>query len=103
LEIVLSEFSRVLLHFATKWKQLTENDNGAFRHEEFVNYLATSIMTCAKWILSFLSTHKMEATHQKTEGGELWRASTAVCDELANSERKAVHMNIIMCRASYSG
>ena len=41
---------------------------------------------------SLISTHKMEATHRKTEGGAL-----------ANSERKAVHMNIIMCRASYSG
>jgi len=55
---------------------------------------------------SLISTHKMEATHRKTEGGALWRAGTAVCDELTNSEhseRKAVHMNIIMCRSSYSG
>jgi len=28
---------------------------------------------------------------------------TAVCVDLATSERKAVHMNIIMCRNSYSG
>ena len=28
---------------------------------------------------------------------------TAVCVDLAKSERKAVHMNIVMWRASYSG
>ena len=28
---------------------------------------------------------------------------TAVCIDLANQKGKAVHMNIFICRASYSG
>jgi len=31
------------------------------------------------------------------------RNATAVCVDHAKQNRKAVHMNIIMCRASYSG
>ena len=56
--------------------------------------MSTLIEVCYQNVCWQASTCTQPHTHMH---------STAVCVDLAKSDGKAVHMNIIMCRASYSG